>query len=102
MKTDHTIRNICLAAIKRHTIKPIDFLFTSLFETELVPEFPNGLAVLDGELPVARTFIDNANWTFVTTKRVVICDRERSGSHWLKELNPGIGVCSKSERINLF
>jgi hypothetical protein len=75
MKNDHSIRNICIAAIKRHTIKPIDFSFASILETELAPKFSNGLAVIDGELPVARTFIDKDNWTFVTTRSIIVCDQ---------------------------
>ena len=73
MKSDRSIRNICIAAIKRHTIEPMDFAFAKIFEMEVVPPFYNKLAAIDGELPVSQTFIDEGNWTLTTSRRVVCC-----------------------------
>ena len=71
MKSDRSIRNICIAAIKRHTIPPFNFLFSKIVEAQ--DELPGAFAALDGELPISITSVDNLHWTLVTTRRVVSC-----------------------------
>jgi hypothetical protein len=81
MKTDKSIRNICLASIRRHTIKPFDFTFTRLFENDGVLHDAVILERLsDNELPISETFVDNNNWTLVTTRQIITCKQgvERS------------------------
>jgi hypothetical protein len=73
MKSDRSIRNICIAAIKRHTVGPIDFPFSRIFETEVTVPFGERLSSIDGELPVSQTFIDEDNWTLTTTRRIASC-----------------------------
>jgi hypothetical protein len=73
MKSDRSIRNICIAAIRRHTIGPINFQFSRIFETEVTVPFGERLPSSDGELPVSQTFIDKENWTLTTTRRIASC-----------------------------
>jgi hypothetical protein len=75
MKKDSSIRNICVAAIKRHSFKPIKFPLTRLYETESLSEVYTEIMKvvrgMDNELPICQTFIDSSNWTLVTTKRII-------------------------------
>src|ERR1700733_14172934 len=77
MKSDTSIRNICIASIKRHTIKPFDFLCTKIFETETFPEIYNDTFKLsdihENERPISQTTIDKNNWTLVTTRQIISC-----------------------------
>ncbi|MES2772940.1 MAG: hypothetical protein V4722_02060 [Bacteroidota bacterium] len=73
MKSDTTIKNICVAAAKRHTIKPIDFPFTTLFDGEHSGDLSNQITFSESELPISQTFIAKSNWTLVTTRRIVSC-----------------------------
>jgi hypothetical protein len=77
MKTDNSIRNICIAAIRRKVILPFDFLLTQLFEKETFPDIDNEqfklLDLYDNELPITQTTIDHANWTLVTTRQIISC-----------------------------
>lgn len=74
-KTDESIRKICIASIKRHTIKPINYPLTSIFETQPLKGFNNTIATAfeheEGELPIVMTFVDNDNWTLLTTKKII-------------------------------
>ncbi len=77
MKTDTSIRNICVAAIKRRSSSPNGFLSTSFFEKETISEIyenSNELPyIAPNELPIAKTTMDEKNWTLVTTRQVVTC-----------------------------
>ncbi len=77
MKSDHSIRNICIASVKRRTPKPFDFSFTCFFEKETLKEIDNEVLnfspVSEHELPISRTLVDRNNWTFVTTRQIVSC-----------------------------
>ena len=73
MKSDTSIKNICVAAVKRHTIKPIDFAITTLFDNELSRNLLKHIVFSEGELPISQTFIDKSDWTLVTTRRIVSC-----------------------------
>ncbi len=77
MKSNKSIRNICIAAIKRSVSKPNDFLLTKMFETERLSEIldsPVRLANIDeNELPISQTVIDKKNWTLVTTRQIISC-----------------------------
>jgi len=77
MKSDKSIRNICIAAIKRATIAPYDFSLTSFFEEELWDRFDNDVVnlrnVAEGELPVSMVVIDADNYTLITTRQIITC-----------------------------
>jgi hypothetical protein len=66
MKTDSSIKNISVAAIKR---KSIDL--NSWTRTKLVSEFPIDILPMQNELAVVYVFIDINNWTLVTTQRII-------------------------------
>lgn len=77
MKSDHSIRNICIASIKRKTFDPFDFSLTDMFESETIDEIDNGvfdsLAFSENELPIARTHVYADSWTLVTTRQIITC-----------------------------
>lgn len=61
MKSDTSIKNISVAAVKRHTIAPIDFPLTTLFDR-------------DQSMPsIDQTLITHLDWTLVTTRRIISC-----------------------------
>lgn len=72
VKTDKSIKNICIAAVKRHTIPPIDFPYSTLFDNDGI-DVSVSIALADHELPIAKTHIDALNWTLVTTRRIITC-----------------------------
>jgi hypothetical protein len=77
MKSDTSIRNICIASIKRKIIDPSNFSLTRMFETEAFPEIHNGTFklsdVYENELPISQTIVDRNNWTLVTTRQIITC-----------------------------
>jgi hypothetical protein len=76
MKTDCSIRNICLGAIKRKSSNQEKWLFTRYFETETFADLEGTCKFptihLD-ELPISQVFIDPLNWTFITTRQIITC-----------------------------
>lgn len=71
-KTDKSIHNICVASIKRSTIKPYDFKWTRFYETN--SGFPySGIipALEETELIICSTVIDNNNFSILTTRRLL-------------------------------
>jgi len=77
MKTDTSIRNISIAAVKRSFTQPLDSKITKIYESETVPEciddIFNPIVFYDCELPISHTVIDAANWTLVTSRRIICC-----------------------------
>jgi len=77
-KTDRSIHHICIAAIKRHTMKPYDFEFTRFYEesTGLKSLF-QGMEVdlLPDELVICSTLIDGENFSVLTTRKLVTKER---------------------------
>lgn len=77
MKSDRSIRDICIAAIKRKTIKPYDFAFTRFFEKETFAQIDRTFFSMadfnDDELPISQVVIDLNNWTVVSTGKIVSC-----------------------------
>lgn len=73
--TDESIRHICIASIKRHTIKPINYPLTSIFETQLLTDIDKKISAVfdhqENELPIALTYVDSTNWTLFTTKKII-------------------------------
>lgn len=73
MKSDTSIKNICIAAVRRHTMKPIDFPITTIFDNELTGHLLNQITFSEGEMPISQTYIDKSHWTLVTTRRIISC-----------------------------
>ncbi len=75
MKTDPSVRKICIAAIKRKTKAPFDFLATRFFENELIDCIGSDMLILfdvaGNELPIAMTYLDENNFTVVTTRQII-------------------------------
>lgn len=72
MKTDHSLHNICIASIKRSTMKPYDFKWTKFYEANV--DFPyTGLQIdmTENELFICSTFIDKDNFSVLTTKKLL-------------------------------
>jgi hypothetical protein len=73
-KSDKSIHNICIASIKRSTIKPYDFKSTGFYEgKEIFFSLYEGLIndFAEEELPVCSTIIDAENWSVLTTRRLL-------------------------------
>src|SRR5260221_12774178 len=73
-KTDQSIHNICIAAIKRHTIQPYDFKWTSLYADKdaFTHRYPRMITdFYENELPICSTIIDAFTWSVLTTRRLL-------------------------------
>ena len=72
---DRSIRKICIAAIKQHAFKPINYPLTKLFESEefsfLTYNKSLSLPHNENELPITLTYVDSKNWTLITTQRII-------------------------------
>jgi hypothetical protein len=73
-KSDETIHGICIASIKRNTIKPYDFKWSHFWETK--SDFENyyqGLVTNfePEEIPICSTVLDSNNWSVLTTRRLI-------------------------------
>jgi hypothetical protein len=70
-KLDKSIHNICIASIKRSTMKPYDFKWTKFYESN--SDFLNtGLQInlREGERFICSTIIDADNYSILTTKQL--------------------------------
>lgn len=77
-KSDKSIHNICIAAIKRSTMKPYDFKWTRLYEqpVDFRDLFPGiGIECSDGQLVICSTIIDHDNFSILTTQRLIIKEK---------------------------
>ena len=73
-KSDKSIHNICISAIKRKTISPYDFKWTKFYEFN--SEFENyylgfKLDFIENELIICSVIIDENNYSILTTKRLI-------------------------------
>ncbi|HEX2617675.1 MAG TPA: hypothetical protein VHL57_09040, partial [Flavobacteriales bacterium] len=72
--TDHKLRSVAVAAIKRKWRSDHASTHTRFYEHEeasAVSGIPTSLELNDAELPIASCFFDPANWTLITTRRVI-------------------------------
>lgn len=72
MKSDKSIHAICIASIKRSTMKPYNFKWTKFYESN--SEFPySGLEInlVESELYICSTVIDQDNFSILTTRRLI-------------------------------
>ena len=89
-KTDASIHNICIAAIRRHTIPEAipEFQFTSFYPTpaHVINELSDKLNVTlhNIELCLCSTIIDAQNWSVLTTQRMITCidGKQQEGNMW--------------------
>jgi hypothetical protein len=71
-KSDKSKHSICIASIKRSTIKPYDFKWTKFYESN--SDFPySGLQfdLIQDELIICSTVIDGDNYSILTTRRLI-------------------------------
>ena len=80
MKTDASIRNIIVAAIRRHLRDEAECIFTRIFETKMFDELQLNISKIAHELPVAGTFLSPKKITLVTTRRILTLDN----GNWLQ------------------
>jgi hypothetical protein len=83
MKSDRSIYNICVASIKRSTIKPYNFKLTKLYEDDSKDHFVHFPFEIDEqELVICSTIIDHDNFSFLTTRKLITNNKGnlRSGS----------------------
>jgi len=88
-KTDKSIKNITIAAIKRHTIKPFDFKYSSIYEkeeqitNEKVQNVINSVLEVGEEL-ICSTIITDNLWTVLTTRKIITLEGVRKYIHSLE------------------
>jgi hypothetical protein len=73
MKSDQSIRNICIAAIKRKTIPPFDFPYTSIYgDGDVIKntEVRKAIVLQESELLICSTIVHEKLWTVLTTRRI--------------------------------
>ena len=71
-KTDKSKHNICIAAIKRSTIKPYDYKFTKFYESN--EEFAySGMDInlKENELIICSTVMNANNYSILTTQQLI-------------------------------
>ena len=73
-KSDKSKHNICVASIKRSTMKPYEFKWTKFYDSnsalqEVYPELQLDLA--ENELVICSTIIDIDNYSILTTQRLI-------------------------------
>jgi hypothetical protein len=82
MKTDLSIYKISIAAIKRHTtMKPGDFNMTKFYEKQpSVIDLPivSNISLEEDELIICSVFVNESQWTILTTKRIITKDNSLS------------------------
>lgn len=74
IKTDQSIHNICIAAIKRHTTQPYDFKWTRFYADKdaFIHHYPQMIPDLsEKEWPICSTIIDAYSWSVLTTRRLL-------------------------------
>jgi hypothetical protein len=74
-QNDESIRNTCIEAIRRKTIKRPSYPLSTIYEKEDMAAIEKKLAVATNseanELPIALVYIDGNNWTVATTQRII-------------------------------
>jgi len=71
-KTDKSKHNISVASIKRSTMKPYDFKWTKFYESN--SDFPYlrlKIHLNENELIICSTVVDSANFSILTTQKLV-------------------------------
>lgn len=88
-KTDISIKNISIASIKRHTIPPIDFDFSTIYEDEeqIDNEKIREQIELDkNEELICSSIINDSVWSILTSRRIITLEGVGKVQHELKGL----------------
>ncbi|UBF28966.1 hypothetical protein K9N68_14665 [Kovacikia minuta CCNUW1] len=89
MKTDQNIKDIVVAAICRHSMDMNTWTHTQLWDEGdaiLKTKLSHVCKVEAGELPILYSYIDPANWTLFTTRRIWYATEEQLGSVVVSEI----------------
>lgn len=71
-KSDQSVHSICIAKIKRSTMKPYDFKWTQFYENDSKNLFKHYPFELDNEeLIISSTIIDSENFSILTTRKLI-------------------------------
>jgi hypothetical protein len=73
-KSDKSKHNICIASIKRSTMKPYDFKWTKFYESNLdfQSTYPGlQLPLTENELIICSTVIDADNYSILTSRQLI-------------------------------
>jgi hypothetical protein len=77
-KSDKSKHNICVASIKRSTMKPFDFRWTKFYEfnSDFEDAYPDlQLNFAEDELIICSTVIDHNNFSILTTQKIITKDK---------------------------
>ncbi|TCI90627.1 hypothetical protein [Tenacibaculum sp. M341] len=74
-KSDKSIHNVTIAAIKRSTMKPYDFKWTQFYESNSDFYYKGLINFLKDELIICSTIISSDNYSIVTTQRLLTCEK---------------------------
>ncbi|NAS31852.1 hypothetical protein GTQ40_12770 [Flavobacteriaceae bacterium R38] len=88
-KSDTSIKNITIASIKRHTMKPFDFKYSDIYENDktILNEHVNNLIKLeDGEELICSTIISDSIWSVLTSRRIITLEGVGKIEHYLSKL----------------
>jgi len=88
-KTDISIKNITIASIKRHTIKPFDFKYSHIYENEktiLNEKVNHQISLEDGEELICSTIVNNSIWSVLTSRKIITLEGVRKTEHYLSGL----------------
>jgi len=92
-KSDKSIHNISIASIKRSTIKPYNFKWTKFYESNSDFYYQGvSLNLTEDELIICSTIIDGANYSVLTTQKLITVEngREQIGN-LIAAINRGYG-----------
>lgn len=89
-KTDKSIKNITIASIKRHTIKPFDFKYSKVYENTNIIGYKcinNLIEMAKNEEVICTTIISELIWSILTTRRIITLEGEGLEEHILSGLS---------------
>jgi len=95
MKTDLSIRNICIASIKRKYSGLANWHFTRHFETETFSDIDDRYKLSDihlNRLPISQVVINASNWTLITTRQIITCYNGVTKTMAATDVKAGIGM----------
>jgi hypothetical protein len=95
MKSDESIKNITIAAIRRSSRE-----METWTRTKLINKFPVEIKSQDNELPVVYFKIDDENWTLITTKRIIGQFESSKREVFFEELDDTVWGLYKNTKID--
>lgn len=88
-KMDTSIKNITIAPIKRHTMKPFDFEYSDIYEnnkTIVNEKVHNQINLEDGEELICSTIVNDSIWSVLTSRRIITLEGFGKIEHYLNGL----------------